>query len=206
MDSADAVPMRVGDIWFGQEAEHRVRDLAAALAAGGRAPSSLPGLRQLARTTRDLVDERAAHALAGLLGQLDVGTLIVAGWRTYRRLTSAADRTLAKPGSEETVEADSHHIITTHELPVDVLIDGKKITTLHFGHKTDFELNAVVAVVKRGDLVGLRAGRCAATMTLTLDEAEFAHTRTSLSLPYLVRLQPGIPLRPPGHELRRVLR
>ena len=102
-------------------------------------------------------------------------------WRRYSALTSAAERTLAAPGSEEVVLLATHRVTWTYEPHIDLLVDGRKVTSLELQMTVVFDLHGVAAVVQLGDLVALRGGGCLITATLaargTNDGAEAgAHT------------------------------
>lgn len=69
-----------------------------------------------------------------------------------------------------------------------------------FELKVEFDLNGVVAVVRRGDLVALRCGECVVTATLTLQGTSLKRSRKSrIDLPLAVRLNPAIPLTRQGN-------
>jgi hypothetical protein len=60
-------------------------------------------LRELPEPTRDAAVRELSTIGAGLL-DLEVGSLLVIGWRNYSALTDAARRTAEAPGSEEIVD------------------------------------------------------------------------------------------------------
>jgi hypothetical protein len=80
-------------------------------------------------TTLDLVSEAGREAAAdqvavvahGLL-DLDLGELMVAGWRRQGQLAAAAERTAANPGSSEVVELATHRISSAHHPSVELLV------------------------------------------------------------------------------------
>jgi hypothetical protein len=115
-------------------------------------------------------------------------------------LTKAAKRTLASPDSEEIVVLATHRVVSTHQPSVDLIIDGIKVHTLVFELTVEFDLNGVVAVVRRGDLVALRCGECVVTATLTLKETSLKRSRKGrIDLPLVVRLNPAISLTRQGN-------
>jgi hypothetical protein len=152
------------------------------------ARTALGGLRRLSGSALRAVDGEIAAVAAGLL-DLGLGDNLVSAWRKYAAMTSAAERTLAAAGSEMVLLA-THRVTWTREPHIDLLVDGRKITTFEFQLEVVFDLHGVVAVVRRGDLVALRGGECLITATLTLEGQTLAqrHARTHLAL--LVPLDP----------------
>lgn len=167
---------------LGRSLEHR-----------GVARSLLTGLRTLSGSAYHAVDREIAAAASGLL-DLDLGDLLVAGWRKYSALIAAAERTVAYPGSEEVVVLATHRVTSTHRPYVDVLIDGAKIATLDFELTITFDLNAALAVVRDGALVALCPAECEVTATLALEHAELLQRQACLDLVPLVPVRPAIPL------------
>ena len=60
--------------------------------------------------------------------------------------------------------------------------------------KVAFDLTAVSAVVKLGNLVALRCGQCVVTATLTIDGARLAQRQQRVDLALDVPLHPAISL------------
>ena len=173
--------------------------LARSLRESGVARSAIQGLRGLSVSALQAVHHEVATVADELLN-LDLGDLLVSGWRKYTDLTKAAERTLARPDSEEVVVLATHRVVSTHHPSVDLVIDGAKVHTFIFELKVEFDLNGVVAVVRRGDLVALRCGECVVTATLTLAGTSLKRSRKGrIDLALVVRLHPPIPLARQGH-------
>ena len=173
--------------------------LARSLGESGVAGSAIQGLRGLSTSALQAVHREVATVTNGLLN-LDFGNLLVSGWRKYTDLTKAAKRTLVSPDSEEIVVLATHRVVSTHQPSVDLIVDGIKVHTLVFELKVEFDLNGVVAVVRRGGLVALRCGECVVTATLTLEGTSLKRSRKSrIDLPLAVRLNPAIPLTRQGN-------
>ncbi|MGH3815909.1 MAG: hypothetical protein ACRDUV_26260 [Pseudonocardiaceae bacterium] len=168
--------------------------LARSLKESGVARSAIKGLRSLSVSALQAVHHEVATVADGLLN-LDLGEVLLSGWRKYTDLTKAAERTLASPGSEEIVVLATHRVVSKHHPSVDLIVDGAKVHTFVFELKVEFDLNGVVAVVRRGDLVALRCGECVVTVTLTLEGTPFKRSRKDrVDLALVVRLHPPIPL------------
>ena len=159
----------------------------------GVARSALGGLRRLSAAALHTVDQEIGAVASGLL-ELDLGDMLLAGWRKYAALTDAARRTLAAPASEEVIELATHRITSAYRPRVDVFVDNQKITTVEFDLTTVFDLTGLAAVVKAGDLVALRSGECLVTATLRLGDARLAERREKLDLVQRIRLDPPISL------------
>ena len=160
----------------------------------GVAQSALRGACHLTGAALDAVNHDIATITEGLL-KLDLGDMLISGWRKYTELGKAAHRTLASPGSEELVVLATHQVISTHHPSVEVLIDGIKVHTFVFELKVIFDLNGVTAVIRQGNLVALRTGECVVTATLTLQGTRLELSRKAhLNLRLALRLHRPIPL------------
>ena len=155
--------------------------------------ASLDGLRGLSGSALRALYSEIAAVTARLL-DLRLADALVGAWRTYSKLTAAAEDTLATPDSEALVPLATHSVTWTHDPHIDVLVDGTKITSLEFRMAVIFELRGVVAVVRAGDLVALRCGECLITATLTLEEQTLAQRKARTQPAWLVPLDPPVPL------------
>jgi hypothetical protein len=173
--------------------------LARSLKESDVARSAIQGLRGLSVSALQAVHREVATVADGLLN-LDLGDILLSGWRKYTDLTKAAERTLASPGSEEVVVLATHRVVSTHHPSVDLIVDGATVHTFVFELKVEFDLNGVVAVVRRGDLVALRCGECMVTATLTLEGTSLELSRKErIDLGLVVQVDPPIPLTRQGH-------
>jgi hypothetical protein len=168
--------------------------LARSLSEQGVYQSAIQGLRSLSGSALQAVNHEIATVADKLL-DLDLGDVLMSGWRKYTELTKAAERTLASPGSEEIVVLATHRIVSTHHPSVDLLVNGSKVHTFVFELQVAFDLNGVTAVLRQGGLVALRAGECVVTATLTLQGTPLELSRKgSIDLPLVVPLPRPIPL------------
>jgi hypothetical protein len=166
----------------------------------GLVQSALRGLCHLSSAALHALNQEIATITEGLL-KLDLGDMLISGWRKYTELSKAAYRTLASPGSEELVVLATHRVVSTHQPSVEVLIDGVKAHTFVFELKVIFDLNGVTAVVQQGNLVALRSGECVVTATLTLQGTTWELSRKGqLNLPLALRLHRPIPLTRKDHH------
>jgi hypothetical protein len=152
-------------------------------------------LRHLPQATREAAVREAATTGAALL-DVDLTGLLLAAWRTHRKLVGAARSTLAAPGSTELVDLTDHQVTTTQQPSVEVLVDGRRVATLHLSLSIVFDVSVLVAGIKAGRLVALHSGRCDVTATLTIQGTDVLTKSAHLDLPGVIPLTPGIRLLP----------
>jgi hypothetical protein len=154
------------------------------------------GGEALVRLTGDAgqVVEKELAAVTANLAELDLGDVLLSGWRKYRQIREAAEATLAAPGSEELVQLGSHRITGSYEPTIDLLIDRVIIHTFQITIELVLDVDAVVLVIQRGRLTDLRSGDLGIDCTLTVDDAKLLHKEGRLELLPLLHLGAGIPL------------
>lgn len=162
------------------------RALAQALDEHGVLGSLDTALGLVARTTREAASDQVAAAADGLLG-LDLGDLVIAGWRKQGQLAAAAERTAANPGTSELVELATHRVSSVHHPYVELLVNDVRVTTVNFELDLEFEITALVATVRDGHLVSLHSGDCDLSATLTAAGVRLASRRRHFDLPLAVR-------------------
>jgi hypothetical protein len=140
----------------------------------------------VAQTTREAAGDQVAVVADGVLG-LDLGGLVVAGWRKQGQLAAAAERTAANPGTSELVELATHRVSSVHHPYVELLVNDVRVTTVNFELDLEFEVKALVATVRGGHLVSLHSGDCDLSATLTAEGVRLASRRRHLDLPLVVR-------------------
>jgi hypothetical protein len=177
-----------------------VEALSRSFSQHGVAQSALQGLCSLSGSALHAVNHEIATIADGLLN-LDLGDVLLGGWQKYTQLTQAAQGTMASPGSEELVVLATHRVVSTHHPSVELLIDGVKVHTFVFELKVVFDLNGVIAVLRQGNLVALRAGQCEITVSLTLEKTPLELSRHArVNLPLIIKLHRPMPLTRPGRH------
>ena len=164
----------------------------------GRALENFP------QETRAAAAREVTAAAAGLLTVDPIG-LLVAGWREYDDLTTAARRTLAAPASTELVHLATHRVTIEQQPYVTVEVDGRTVATVRLGLSVAFDVSALQAKVRAGRLAGVHAGSCDITLTLAIDGTDVATRQAHLELPGQIALKRPIRLLPardypPGDE------
>jgi hypothetical protein len=115
---------------------------------------------------RGAVERELGSALGGLLN-LNLGDVLVGGWRRHRGLATAAQNTRANPGASELVQLATHRITTSHRPHVDVVVNGATLATVGFELALTLDVDGVLATVRDAHLVSLHGGRCTVAVRLT---------------------------------------
>jgi len=156
----------------------------------------LPALDRLPQITRDAAIGEVRSAVTGLL-DINVIGVLVSAWRTHHDLTSAARRTLVVPGSTELVPLADHQITSATHPYVNLFVDDYHVATIHLDLSFLFDVKAVLAGIRDGQLVALHSGHCDVTATLAIEKTDVASKQISVQLPGVVPLNPGIRLLSP---------
>jgi hypothetical protein len=139
--------------------------------------------------------QRLADATYGLL-DLDLGELLIGGWRVHTALRSAALSTVDNPHATELVELAAHVIEVVHHPSIDVVVNGYRAATIAFELKLSLEIDGLLGQVQRGRLVGLQIARCIATATLAYEGMALVSGRAELDPGVIVSIGRGVPLIP----------
>jgi hypothetical protein len=186
-------PLTIAAFLF-DESHDSVDALAQTLHQQGVLDSLSQGLGQVSQAGREAAESEIATVAHGLL-DLDLGDLVVAGWRKHAALTAAVERTSANPGSAEVVELAAHRITSVYQPFVGLLINDVRVATIRFELRTEFLVKALVVTVRNGHLASLRAGTCELTATLAAAGLRLVTRQAHLELPLLIhlplRIQPG---------------
>jgi hypothetical protein len=139
------------------------------------------------------IERELAGALAGLL-DLDVGDMLVAGWRHHRALVAAAHATAADPNAVEVVQLATHRITAQHHPYVDIVVNGAKVVTVHFDLGLTFDVDSFLGTVRYGRLASIQSGRCTTTVGLGCEGHDLVTRQFVFDAPVTVRLGEGVPL------------
>lgn len=158
-------------------------------------------LARLTRQGREAAEEQLASAAAGLL-ELDLGDLLIYGWRTRERVVKAARQTRQTPGRREIVQLGTHRITSAHDPTIDLLVDGVKVHTFRFQLTMVFDIEVAALVIWNGLLTALKTGDCEATGSLSLEmpgeDVDLVKARRKISPHLIITIGHGIPLLPRG--------
>jgi hypothetical protein len=160
-------------------------------------------LARLTQDARQAANDSLASVTAGLL-DLDLGDVLIYGWRTHERLVKAAKETVRSPRREDVVQLGSHQVTWTKHPRIDLLVDGVRVHTFRFGLTITFEVDVAAAVIREGQLVALKAGDGSVAGALTLEmpggDIQLLRQERKINLHLIVRLGSGIPLISPEPE------
>jgi hypothetical protein len=188
------VPVTAAAVVFGDMAKTAAA-LAGAISSDQVARAVCPVLQGLPAAARATAIQEAGVVGAGLL-DLDLGSLLVAGWRKYTALTQAARRTTEMPGREEIVNIATHQISVVSHPDVELLVNEVRAAMINFDLTVEFEVTALTGVIRSGRLVALGSGRCATTVSVAIEGVPVATRTAEFDLNPLIRLGNGIPLLP----------
>jgi hypothetical protein len=149
-------PFTVSGFLFGEDQDTE-QALAQALHEHGVLGPMSTTLELVSQAGREAAGNQVAVVADGLL-DLDLGDLVVAGWRKQGQLAAAAERTAANPGSSEVVELATHRISSAHHPSVELLVNDVHVATVTFDLEVEFVVKALVVTVRDGHVVSLHAG------------------------------------------------
>ena len=178
-------PLTVSGFLFGEDQDTE-QALAQALHEHGVLGSMDTTLELVSEAGREAAADQVAVVAHGLL-DLDLGELVVAGWRKQGQLAAAAERTAANPGSSEVVELATHRIGSAHHPSVELLVNDVHVAPVTFDLVVEFVIKALVVTVRDGHVVSLHTGACDVTATLAAEGIQRASRRAHLELPLVVR-------------------
>lgn len=168
-------------------------DLVQAMKTSGVADTVRQELGGFRQVTRDEAVRELGKISAELL-ELDLTQVLLGAWSTYAALREAGQRTSANPESEELVELLSHRVTLDNRPSIELLVNGKRVATVHFVLMLQITVEALTATIRTGKLIGLRVGRCDFDASVSIEGKIVASRRTQLELPFSARLGSGIAL------------
>jgi hypothetical protein len=180
-----AQPFTVSTFLFGEDQDTE-QALAQALHEHGVLGFMGTTLEHLSEDGREAASNQVAAVGHGLL-DLDLGDLVIAGWRKQGQLAAAAERTAANPGSSEVVELATHRVSSAHHPFVELLVNDAHVATVTFDLDIEFIVKALVVTVRDGHVVSLHTGACDAAATLAAEGIQLASRRAHFELPLVVR-------------------
>ena len=183
--AATTQPFTVSAFLFGEDQDTE-QALAQALHEHGVLGSTGTALELVSDAGREAASHQVAVVAHGLL-DLDLGDLLVAGWRKQGQLAAAAERTAANPGSSEVVELATHRVSSAHHPFVELLVNDVHVATVTFDLEVEFVVKALVVTVRDGHVLSLHSGACDVVATLAAEGLQLASRRAHFELPLVVR-------------------
>lgn len=126
---------------------------------------------------------------------IDIGNLVISGWRKWRDLVEAADRTRTDDTREE-VPLAAHEIVLHQKPDVDLVLGTQVIATLHFDVCVTITVEGVVGSVRHGRLMALHGGECTVKISLEIDGQDVTSGQKSFDPHLLVTLGDGLEIAP----------
>jgi hypothetical protein len=125
--------------------------------------------RNLPRVDGLLAHAAAVRAIAGRIPdllRLDLGVVLVGGWKKLAELRSYTDA--KKYGPEETVVVEiTRHVITSvHKPTLDVIVNSVKVDTVPFELKLTVTLDGALLTIRAGKIYSVSPGACKGSFEL----------------------------------------
>lgn len=151
-------------------------------------------LRGVSAAGRSAVEREISAAFDRIL-DVDLGGILVGGWRTYRSLLEAARATRDDPLRTETVALATHEITVAHHPCIEIVVNEAVLARVQCDLGIALEVSGVIAVVSRAHLVALQGGGVTAAVTLGCEGHQIASVRVAeLDPALMVSLGGGIAL------------
>jgi hypothetical protein len=112
---------------------------------------------ELAGMSRETLGREVATAISDA-EDMQLGDLMIYGWRTHRHLMEAARQTLSEPGTKQVVHLASQRLPLTRHPVVDLTVGGVCVYSAHFTVTVTFDVAVADAVVRQGRLTEVTVG------------------------------------------------
>jgi hypothetical protein len=185
-------PPTVRSALFGGDRDSAMKSLSGRLDGEGLYRAVHLAAAGAGQVARDQIDSDLTRLADEMLGMRAVD-LITAGWRKHAELVAAAKKTTAAADETMFVNLASHRIISRHSWTINVVISAPVISIV-FVLIVAFDIDALLAVVRAGRIVGIRGGRCTMHATLTAQGRPLADQSLQFDINTQLALDPGINL------------
>jgi hypothetical protein len=185
-------PLSVRSFLVGDDAD-RFAVAALAVSELGIGRIAVRAVREVTESARAALGAEVMRTVDALL-DLDLGGLVVAGWKKHAALAAAAERTRTAPGTSAVVSLAEHTVSSAHKPHVDLLVREKRVARVHVELSVEVTVRGLAATVRDGRLVSLTGGAGEISARLAVEDRELAHRKARADLPLVVRLGDGVPL------------
>jgi hypothetical protein len=151
-------------------------------------------IRRLARPALEFAVLQLGSAAEQLTG-IELGGVLIDGWRGHRDVIAAADRTVQAPGSSETVGLTAHQVTAAYEPTIDLLIDEVLASRIPLAIGIELSVANLMASVHAGRLMAVRVGDTECAVTLGAQGFELARGSGNVDLSRAFSLGGGVPIR-----------
>jgi hypothetical protein len=159
------------------------------------------GVRRLARPALEYAVVQLGSAAERLTG-IELGGILLDGWRSHRDIVAAADRTLRAPGVSETVGLTAHQVSAIYEPTIDLLFDERLAAVIRLAFGVELAVASLMASVQLGRLRAVRVGETEASVTLAAAGVELVRGSARIDLSRSFALGPGVVIRRDGERGR----
>jgi hypothetical protein len=172
----------------------RPEEAGAALGTSAAAGDGIgDALGRVPKAARDAVFTQIGDRAAGVL-DLGLQEIFRGIWDKHTALRRAGEATLADPDTEALVEMTTSDVTFDDRPGIEVRIGDLPPVTIAMEVSLDISLRGLIAVVRSGRLVAVRAGSADVTGTLSIAGQQVARNQATLDLRASIRLGAGIPL------------
>lgn len=92
--------------------------------------------------------------------RLDLGVILVGGWKKMAELRGYTDRSKYGPDETILVEITQHTVTSKHKPSLDIVINGEKIDTVEFKLKLTITIDGAVLTIRDGRILAVSPGAC----------------------------------------------
>lgn len=199
--TTSAAPARttVHALLYGPGLDRRAIEAMEPILRSARTPAASGALPGLSAPGQEAVRAAIAGAVDRAL-DTDLTSLLVSGWTKLNELRTAARTTIAFPGSTEVVDLLTHTMTLVERPEVEVLVNGTQFGQVEVQITLELVISGLLAVVREGQLVEVRAGKATGAARLTIEGANVTSREVSVDIPGVVRLGRGIELLAADHR------
>ncbi len=94
--------------------------------------------------------------------RLDLGAILVGGWKKVSELERYADPVRYPPDETVFVTLGQHTVTSSHKPSLDILVDGAKVDTVPFDLKLTLTLDTATLTIRGGEVLAAAPGACKA--------------------------------------------
>lgn len=142
---------------------------------------------------------RCAGEAVGTVLDIDLGSLVLDGWRKYDEVRQAAHSSTPPGATPKRVRLIESRITSTHKPSIEVYVDNRLVATIGLGLDVEIDVHSLDAELRAGRLAALHTGNLDVRATLSVEEHEIAERTRSVDVGELLPLgDQGLPLVTPA--------
>jgi hypothetical protein len=170
-----------------------VQALQDAARAGPCAEQIRTALGRMPQTGKDAVLGEVGQVAKEIL-EMDVSDVFARAWGRHQALRRAAAESLAHPDTEQLVDMVSHSVTIDHKPAVEIHLADLPVARVAIAVHLEVVVKGLVAVLRAGRLIAVRAGAGEATGRLSLGGELVTERKLTIDLPAVINLRSGFPL------------